>query len=75
MGVSPAREPTGAQSLTGLILGGRRSQVMSPCPYRDGTDLHWVSTGTAESLVLLVSLCFFQDKTGPSGVDSGAGLG
>lgn len=58
-----------------MVAGGVGEPLPALSPGRDGTDLHWVSTGTVESLVLLVSLCFLQDKTGPSGVDSRVGLG
>lgn len=74
--VSPAWKCTETQSLTGLIHGGRRSGgIPAQSPDRDGTHPHWVPTDTFESLVLLVSFSFLQDKTGRSGVDSGVGLG
>lgn len=58
-----------------MVVGGAGESLTAQSPDRDGTDLLWVSPGTVESMVLLVSLCFLQDKTGPSGVDSRVGLG
>lgn len=54
-----------------MVVGGAGESLPAQITHRDGTDLHWVSAGIAEILVLLVSLCSLQDKTSHFGVDRG----